>query len=279
MALPDGFNAFEHLQDTIRKTLAREVREAFDDLGENWDPNVATPRSSLRVACTPQDNDTAEMLTMRMLFFYMTMRQAQDLQPPVYGMPVGTYHETRKFRPHVTLYFKEDEEDVDPDYQPIRSQISFRLMNESETTISKSELTTLANKIKTEFGGRTPYKWHKGKVMCHYCDPPKGYGFRVFAYSIAEGKEVINKVLDLQSHSYEADKLTINESDSPAGAYPTIPPSKSILGKSTRLPRKRPVGYVRFQRATCQIWGLTKPVMLLDTTGRVLDALVDNVAS
>lgn len=275
MPLPEDFNPFEHLQDTVRRVFRKEVIEEFKDLGgEDWDRDINVPRASLRTACTPDDNDTATMLLIRMMLFYMVLRRAQDMQAPIYGMPVAQYDEAYRYRPHVTLYFREDIQDVDPDFQPLRVQISFRITDKTESTITKAELTSLANKIKTEFGSANAYRWHKGRTCCTYYEPEKGYIFKVFAFSKSEGKEVISKVLDLQNHIPDWSKLTINENDQESLAYPIVPPQKNIVGEQVRMPRKRPVGYVRFQRATCQLYGRTKPITLVDRTGRRYDALV-----
>lgn len=276
MTTPDNFTPVQHLKSVLKTTYNQFVNDAFKDLDmDDLNLDIAVPRQSLKKACKIDDQDSQIAINNRMMLFYFVTRQAQDLQPPVYGLPVGTYHQTRKFRPHIFLFFKEDEEDVDPEYQAITAEISFRLMTETELTISTAELTTIANKIKTEFGGNSGYRWHKGKTLCSYNDPEKGYKLQIYAYDKNEGKEVIGKILDIQNHIPDWEKLTVNENEDPSSAYPTLPPTKTILGKSTKIPRKRPVGYVRFQRATCSLWGLTKPVALYDRTGRLLNTLAD----
>lgn len=277
MPLPNGFTPVEHLKSVLLTSYNRIVRDHFKDLdADELDENINTPRASLREACLVDSQDSSILINNRMMLFYFVLRAASDLQAPIYGVPVGIYNETRKYRPQVTLYFKEDNEDVDAGYSPLRSEINFRLMGETETTITTAKLTTLANKIKTEFGINNGYRFHKGKTLCSYSDPENGYGLKIFAYSAIEGKEVIGKVLDLQGHTPDWEKLTINESDSPSTAYPTIPPLKTILGKSQRLPRKRPVGYVRFQRATCSIWGIPRPIGLYDRTNYLEQTLAND---
>jgi hypothetical protein len=276
MALPGGFSPVEHFKTVCQSSYNRIVRDYFKDLdGNELDEDITTPRASLKEACLVDPTDSSILINNRMMLFYMVLRAAADLQAPIYGMPIGAYHELRKFKPQVCLYFKEDSEDVDEGYEPVRAEINFRLMGETETTVSKAELITLANKIKTEFGTGDGYRFHKGKTLCAYTEPDKGYSLQIYAYSSAEGKEVIAKVLDLQNHSPDWSKLTINENDSPASAYPTIPTSKVILGKSQRQPRKRPVAYVRFQRATCAIWGIPRPVGLYDRTNYLETTLAD----
>ena len=215
------------------------------------------------------------MVQARLSLFYYTLRQAQDLQAPVYGMPVGQVNETRRYRPQICLYFKEPLDEVDPDFHPLEAQIKFRLMNETETTITEAELRTIATKIKQEFGANFGYKWRKGKTLCNYNDQEKGYSLQIYAYSITEGKELIGKVLDIRGHTPEWERLNVSENDQSSAAYPTLPPLRNVLGKQVRLPRRRPVGNVQFTHSTCQIWGLQKPVALIDLRGRLLNTLVD----
>jgi hypothetical protein len=276
MTIPENFSDTKHLKTTLMQTYNQFVKDAFKDLDiDDLNLDINVPRQSLLKGCKITSTDSQILINNRMMLFYFVTRAAQDLSHPVYGMPVGTYHEMRRFKPQVFLYFKEDEEDVDPDYQPLRALISFRLMNDTELTVSNAELTTLANKVKSEFGTNNGYRWHKGKLLCTYIEPDRGYGLKIFAYTSSDAKEVINKVLDLQNHSPDWKYFNVSENDDASSAYPTIPPTKTILSKSTKLPRKRPVGYVRFQRATVHLWGLTKPVSLYDRTGIRYDSLVD----
>jgi hypothetical protein len=272
MTIPDNFDSWEHFQSTWKSSHNRKVREYFSDAGDD----LSTPRSSAKLACIIEDNDTAFQAMARWLYFHGEVRKWEDLQTPIYGIPIGTYHETRKFKPQVRLYFREDLNDVDEGYRPLTGEITFRLMDETTETLTKNELTTLATKIKTNFvlSNNSGYRWHKGKTLLSYNDPEKGYKLQLFCFSKSDGKELIETVLDCQNHTPDWSKLTVNENESPASAYPTIPANQSILGKSVKQPRKRPSGYVRFQYATCAVWGLTKPVCLVDRIYRFLDPLV-----
>lgn len=273
--LPENFNSFEFLQDVVKRIFLEDIREEFRDLGDGWTPDTAVPRSALRVACTPTDQDTGNMLLIRLFLYYFQLRKAQDLQAPIYGIPVASYDESFKYRPTITLYFKEDQEDVDPDYQPLRSYSSYKLMDKKSETLTTLELTNLATKIKSEFGLNNGYKWKKGKILCTYKDKIEGYQLRIFAWSDTEGKKVISKILNLENKTPDWQYFGINKIDDESTAFPIIPANKNILGKTTRLPRKRPVGNVRFTHATCQIWGRTKPVVLYCRTGLLRNGLVD----
>ncbi|WP_198648741.1 hypothetical protein [Cyanothece sp. BG0011] len=275
MVLPLDYNDFEHLQSVIRKLHNKEVREAFSDLGgDEWLPNINSPRASLRQACTIYDSDSALIMLLKQNLYFLTLRKAKDYQAPILGMPKGSLDPIRKYKPQIYLYFKEDSGDVEEGYGPVEGRISFRLMDEDSESITKTKLTTLANKIKTEFGVSNGYTWKKGKEYYSYTDKEKGYQLQILAFSETEAKQLINKVLDIQGHTFSAKKFRKSSNDDPTSAYPTIPPNQSILGELVREPRLRPVATVRFQYAIANLWGRPQPIPLYDRTFEYLNALV-----
>lgn len=273
--LPLDYNDFEHLQSVIRKTHNKEVREAFSDVGgDDWLPNISTPRASLRQACTIYDSDSALIMLLKQNLYFLTLRKAQDYQAPFVGMPKGSLDPIRKYKPQIYLYFKEDSGDVEDGYNPVDARISFRLMNEDSESITKTELTALANKIKSEFGVSNGYTFKKGKEYYNYTDKEKGYQLQILAFSELEAKQLINKILDIQNHTFSAKKFTKSSNDDPTSAYPTIPPTQNILGDVTREPRRRPVATVRFQYAIANLWGKPDLIPLYDRTFKYINALV-----
>lgn len=276
---PDGFlyDPYEQLQDTLLFVHNRRVREEFRDLSspdEIWTANLNTPRSRLRIACTMKDEDSGHMTMMRMWLFYVILGKAKEFQTPIYGIPVPSFQEARQFRPQIQLYFQEDYRDIEPGYAPITGEVSFRLMNETSETLTEAELTLLANKIKLEFGANNGYVWQKGRSQVTYTDRQRGYSLRVLCRTKASGRALINKVLDLQNHSPDWEKANVSENEEPAGAYPIVPPTDFILGRSRRLPRKRPVADVRFQYAMAHIWGMPHPIVLYDRSMTFRNPLV-----
>ena len=267
MPLPQGFSEWEHLQSVIMQVHNRIVRDEFNDAD---DDDISTPRASLKTACLLKDSDSILQTLIRYWLFYVDIRKASDLQLPIYAIPTDRYQQQVKFAPQITLYFKEDLEDVETGYSPIDAEISFRLQNERFDTVSQSELNTLATKIRSEFATGTGYYWRKGRVKINYRDPGKGYLLSLNAVSESEGRTVIGKVLDIQGDTIDPSLLTFR---SLAVAPPTVPPTESILGKSRRLPRRMPVGNVRFIWAECHLWGIPEPVTLVDRSGRRRKAL------
>ncbi|MGB7416726.1 MAG: hypothetical protein WA902_21170 [Thermosynechococcaceae cyanobacterium] len=259
MALPDNFSPWEHLQSTVRQVHNRIVRQEFSDLGE--DDDITIPRGSLRVASLIDDNDNASMIMLRFWLFYIMIRKASDMQAPIYGIPAVTFQESWATIPQIILHFREDRDDVDPDYQPVRAEIKIRWRNQTPSTISNAEVNVLANKINSLFATAKGYRWHKGRLKASYKDKEKNYNLVLFAFSESEARRVIEQVLDIQSDTPDWDNLTLHESQK---TFQIIPPLKTIIGKQRRTPRQRPVAYVRFRRAELHVHGLTQHIVLVD---------------
>ena len=275
MPLPNNFNEFEFLQDIIRKWQNRIVKEEFSDLGgDDFDPDINISRQALRHACTHKDTDTADMTEMRNFLFYIIYRKAQDLQQPVYGIPTNELQEKSKFKPQVMLYFQEKLDDIEPGYAPLTGEISFRLMGEESTSLSRAEVERLANRIKVLFSSPSPFVWRKGKEYYPYNDWALGYCLKLLCRSLAEAKRVVNQVLDIQNHTPQWKKLRINANTEPMEAYPTIPETVTILGERTKLPRQRPICEVVFQYAVLHVHGISKPLCLVDRTGNFKDPVL-----
>jgi hypothetical protein len=262
MALPEGFSQWEHLQDVLRNYHNKLVREEFSDITD--DDELAIPRGALKRACLLNDQDTCDMTILRLFLFFFHARKAADLQAPIYGIPVADFDAEITYRPHVTLHFSEDPDQYIPERQPVRAEISFRLMNETSATMTEAKARAIATKIRTEFATSNGYRWRKGRMIVTYRDRSKGYELKLFAFNETEAREVINKVLDIQGHTLDNEFLRINES---RADFPANPGVHIVYGKSRAKPRKRPITYVRFTKATMQLWGMSKGEVLVDLTG------------
>jgi hypothetical protein len=274
--LPDNFSAAEHLQDVITLVQNKIVRDEFNDLGDDtWDRNITTPRASLRVACTHLDADSVDMTNLRLWLFYVVLRKCVDFHPAIFGTPSTSFQETTKYYPQVHLYFEERSNQVEPGYRALRSQVSFRLTGETASTLSVADATTIANKIKTLFVTGNRFFWKRGKLLFSYIDQSKGYYFQLLCFNETEAKKIIEQVLDIRNHTPEWKLLNYKTNDQPAASYPTVPPTKTILGKSYKQPRKRPVGTVYFTHAVVHIYGKPTPTVLVDPDRRYKASLVN----
>ncbi len=258
---------WEQWYNVARRVYNRQVDAEFKDVDlrtpiEELDYSV--PRNALYRACRLHDSDSAPQASCKMMLFYFGLGHALEALP-LYTMPTDRYQQQVKFAPQVTLYFKEDLADVEQGYAPIDAEISFRIKNESYSTITENDLRELAREIRSEFATGSGYRWRKGRLRVNYRDLGNGYLLSLSAYSEQEGREVIRKILSLQEHTLDDSKLTINHLGE---APPIVPPNQMIYGHSRRPPRKRPVGYVRFIYAEVHIWGLHTALTLIDRSGR-----------
>lgn len=272
MALPQGFSEWEHLQSVIMQVHNRIVREEFEDAD---DDDIATPRSSLKQACLLKDSDSAIQTLIRYWLFYVDIRKAQDLNTPVYGIPIPGYQEARKFKPQIQLYFQEDYNDIEAGFAPVTGEISFRLMTESEESLTENDARNYAQKIKTAFGSGSRFVWKKGKVQAVYTDRKHGYQLRLLVKTEAEGRRIVEQVLDIQGHAPDWKNLNISENAEPSARFPSLPSSERIFGKTRRLPRQRPTADVRFQYALLHIHGLPHPIVLVDYAKVFRNPLLD----
>lgn len=273
MAIPPEFNEVEHLQSVIRRYINKQVREDFRDLGgDDWEPDVTTTRAAMRYALTHKDNDPLQITLGRMFLYYFTYGKARELQAPVYGIPINTFHELFEFHPQIRLYFYEDFDLVEDGYKPVEAEITFRLMDEKNNTITPAKAETLARKIQTLFGRNRGFVWKKGRETWAYYDVRRGYRLRLLAFNETEAKKVIEQVLDIQGHipDWEA-HLSVTKKER---NFPIIPDTHFIYGKSRRKPRSRPVAYVRFRYAELKVWGLFNDITLVDLTGVRQKALI-----
>lgn len=281
MALPDNFSASRHVKSTIIKTFNQEVKRFFRDLEpDTLDPDITVSRQSMYVACLVKNNDSMIVVVTKMLLFYIILRQAQDLAPAICGIILPTVEQSRKFKPQVTLYFRESLADVADGENPNEGEISFRLMDYESTTITKAKITQLANKIKLNFGGTTRYRWDKGKKMYSYTDKAKGYQLQILSTTEGKAWNLAQKVVDIQGHTADTTKFKQNLSGLTTSdeneLYPYTPSNITILGEVKKEPKRRPICTVIFQYATLKLWAKGKPIILYDTTGRYLNTYADD---
>lgn len=266
MAIPPEFNEVEHLQSTIRRYLNRQIRADFQDLGDDtWEPEVGTTRGAMRHALTHKDSDPLPVTLSRMFLYYFTYGKAQALQAPIYGIPATHFQESVKFHPQIRMLFIEDQTLVEDGYEPVKAEISFRLIDETESTITPAKAQVLATKIRSLFATGEGFTWKKGREKWVYSDQSKGYHLRLLAWNEAEAKKVIEQILDIQGHTpdWEAYLSTTLQKRT----FSTIPGTHRVYGKQRRKPRDRPIAFVRFRYAELKVWGMTHAVTLVDKTG------------
>lgn len=262
----------EHLQSTLRKYYNREVREWFADVDVD-DLDINIPRQSMALACRHEDEDSFIITISRQIFFESIRNRYALFQS---GVGETNLKQTvrRKTRPKITLYFLEDLSDVADGYAPIDGQISIRLMDYDQGSITESIARTHALRIRSAFAAGAGFVWKKGKVMCSYSDWEKGYQLQLLCRNETEGRRVVEQVLDIQNDSPEWSYFNIKENAEPSTAFPTIPDRDRAYGETRRQPRRRPIADVRFQLAKMDVVGVPAPIILVDRSGTYPNPLV-----
>lgn len=177
-----------------------------------------------------------------------------------------------KGQPRIVLYFVEDDEDVESGWDAIDGEISFRIMDKStypDSPLPKLEtidLKAIANKIHEIFvkpNNEKGYVWRKGKDSISYHDWPLGYRNWVLCRSLADGREIMEKIVAIREHEFKLHQLNYSQNQDPTTAYPIIPPTIDVLGKEVRQPRLRAIADVRFKSATAEIPNWKHPILLV----------------
>jgi hypothetical protein len=276
MSLPQKFNKWRHFVSVLSQIQNRIVKEDFKDVSdeESWEPTIGTPRASLRTACTINATDTQPLAILRLFLYYVVLRKAQDLQIPYYGIPTGFVQSQRKFRPQVCLYFSQDALEIQPGENPVTGEISWRLMDETSDTLSRSELEIIGNRIKSNLGAGKGFVWRKGREMVSYSDWDEGLQLQILCLNRAEGERVVREILACASKTYDPKRLNHIENAAATAKYPSVRKKKTILQKVRDLPIERPVVNVRFRYATLSVHGITRPIHLYDRGITLTDCVV-----
>ena len=194
------------------------------------------------------------------------------------GNETGYKAETISFvgLPKVVLYFREAKEDVEEGYPPIESRMSFRIINKTDNPnsdlpkLTKADIRALATKIDTIFNTKpNKYKIHRGKETVSVKDKNRGYEGYIHVYSRSDGIELFTKLYEVQDLTIDLKKIFHKVTIDEMGAYPTTEPDITVLGKTVRPARIRPVGYVVFSEAKLFLSRLDTAIKLVDADGMI----------
>ncbi|MEA5601076.1 hypothetical protein [Nostoc sp. UHCC 0252] len=274
MALPANFSPVEHLHDLIRREHNKRVNAWFKNQRKD---SLETPKENAYQACLIRDEDDANTMLLRKLFFEFDVGQAQALQAPIYGIPVPEHQRDIKYKPQVKLHFQERLTVSSPGDRTrgARQEITFRLMNESSDTISRADAERLATAIKRDLT-KPLLIIEKGKYKATYLDDEHGYDFRLLVENEAEGIRVIKKILEIQGHSYNDDYFQFVKNNR---TYSMTPGTHRVYGQTINKPVLRPTVPVRFRYAQLLIYGRSAHINLVAMSDVNLKSVIERVAS
>ncbi len=161
-------------------------------------------------------------------------QQTESVEPIRAETPIMSGH------PMVTLYFSSGKTRPGGK-QPIRSQISFRLMDkvelpehryQGESVLTETDIEQLTKRIKQKFVD-TPFKLERGDTIYSYTLKPLGYRFWCPLRNKEEAVKLFSAVTSIQSHSVN-EKL-IAETKKPIRDNTTPERKVKIAGKDVTL--------------------------------------------
>ncbi|MBK1987309.1 hypothetical protein A0J48_007130 [Sphaerospermopsis aphanizomenoides BCCUSP55] len=274
MTLPDGFSPFEHLQQTYKTEFNRRVDRYFRDVSGNGDLN--SPRASLKLACRIDDNDNDAMMNMRHNLFFNVMGYGRKNLAVVYGDKFDTAPPVAG-HPQLFIHFSQDASAQPTDEPLIEHEKSCRLMKFSCSTdgvqpaITNNDMVAIANEIKTLFlDNKKGITYTTGNMSASYTDPENGFprGNYLLVNSKADAVSIYSKMCNAIDVTYRGDShIVVNDPDK-ASTTSTTSGTTTILGKSRRNRRYRPVAVLRFRYAYISLGNLINPIFLIDTTLR-----------
>lgn len=238
-----------------------EVFRHFRDVDDTPSSSRLTLRNSLLI----QPNESRTSAMFKVQYFREFCQKVHD-KVTVLGTRKETYESEQGHTnyPQVTLFFQQDTAAVPDDYYPITAEISFRLMNETATTLTNANLETLANQIRSELATSNGYTFNKGKNICLYIDKENGYHLQIYAINETEGEQVARKIVGIRNHAFDDDKFRIT---APKKNSVNTTSNITILGKQYKKNRWRPSARVRFMYADLDIPNKPGNICLVDRTG------------
>lgn len=206
----------------------------------------------------------AELMELIPQLMAMYQLFQQNMDRGLYTIPVTTFQDHYTFAPQIKLMFYQLTNETTNNNPPVTGEICYRVIGETEETFSEANARTRAQRIRTLFAEPQLFVWQKGKQIATYLNRKDGYDFRLYVKNELEARKIITQVMAIENKSPEWENLVMHESKR---NFPEIPGTKRIYGEQRRMPRRRPLEDIKFRYAELHLWGLTKPVTLVDTLG------------
>jgi hypothetical protein len=226
----------------LRKNYNPIVLEYFGDLSPA-DEDFNSGRKALKEGCLIRPKDGQQMALHKMQFFYNVVLEAHD-KPAIYGMPITFFKENFTTLPQIQCFWKERDDIAKANNRrPIYAQCSLRYNGDIS---SKSDITSLGNKIKSIFG--TPqHHFTKGRIKFSYWDASEGIYLRCFASTESDAEKVFKAMIDIKTGvTYQSKHLVSGEK--PHFDW-TPSDTETIAGQSVKSPKEQLSGEVYFTHA------------------------------
>ena len=255
-------NDVEFLQSFVRKYINKVVREHFKDIDVEEDSSLSTgtARKAIKRICLHKDKDSLTLTVARLLIWWVEAKGL--LEDVFYAIPTSTFHESVVFKPQIVIEWRESKKDAQSNNRyPTKARYSIRWRGDYST---RNDIDQIRTKINNIFNKPNPHFFTKGKEKYSYKDKAKGYEFIVSAKDETEAKKVINSLLEIQDDNpLNEDYLTKSTVQGTTNTTETV----KVNGETFKLPKRRPIGKVTFNRAEFKVHGMTNDILLTDRTG------------
>ncbi|MEG4501282.1 hypothetical protein QUB05_20990 [Microcoleus sp. F10-C6] len=183
------------------------------------------------------------------------------------GFKPNSYENSVKGYPILHLYFREKKKLTLPD-RIIEGQLTFRLINEKDTSLTEANLNQLAKSIHSNLSG---FVWRKGKKVLSYNAPEQGFKRTWYLVNNEEnGKQLLNKLLAIAKQPLLPGKLRLSKALNEAIAFPKNKPDIIVLKKKVKQATERPVADVQLVYAELILASLPEPIRLIDKGAIIL---------
>lgn len=188
----------------------------------------------------------------------------QNMDRGLYTIPITTFQDHYTFAPQIKLVFYQLINETTNNKPRVYGEICYRVVGETEETFTEANARARAQRIKSLFAEPGLFIWQKGKEKASYLDRKNGYDFRLYVKNELEARKIITQVMAIENKTPDWDNLRLSVS---RATYPEITGTKRIYGEQRRMPRRRPLEDIKFRYAELHLWGLSRPVTLVDTLG------------
>lgn len=260
----------EHLKNLMIRLHNPRVKRHFKDAPD--DDIITQGAASIKAGCTIKPSDSLLIALVRAWLFEVTVENSSRMHPAIYGLPTPTHWDNISLEglPQVLLFFEQDAAASPSGFSRIQAEISFRLAKETAASMTEAKAKIIAQRIKSAFGSAPTWQFTKGNKIWSYKKKDEGYWMQIYASTEQEGKDIINKVLSIQNHSFDENYFGLSTNPSKESINnPTG--TRRVYEKQKKKKRYRPTANVRFRYATLNIDGAS-PIVLYDPYRRLREA-------
>jgi hypothetical protein len=256
------------IRSWLRRTYNKEVHEFFKDIPADLDLDfdINTGRSATKAVCLIGANDSQGIAEIKRGIFRDLKERAGIYSQPMHPF-LALPDVTVEGYPQAQLWFYERQRTAKQyNRRPLYVRIGFRIYDNNFTP---SNAETLARKIRDTFA-KPILHFTTGKLKLTYRDTRKGQLFILPVPTVAEGKDVLEKVFLLLNQTPNWDRLTTSD---PEGDFPKAGKNYQVYGKTIKQHTNRSGTEVYFRYAIAKVPPLQHDIPLVDTSQTYLNAI------